>query len=579
MAIASSRSCCARPRRIKERIKSFRPHIVHFLCHGQPAQDGAPAALILPKDDPDQGPTGEADHVDDNEPIEEAAYDGDQILKWLSADDTIELPSIVVLSACHTADGKSIAEDADEPEAPTFGRQPGRRPELQSWGVHEAGPLAARLVEGRVPIVVGMAGAVSDRGCRLFTRRFGAALLEGFPLIAAASQARSAALSEGERAYKSADWALPVLFMAEAVEPDHVPVLLPAPPEAGSHTGVDERIAVYDVERKPVFCGRHEFFDAYHELVQPVAKGRCSVLAAYSETVESGLGHSRLLQELTAQAVRDHHIPCLIGSDQPGWRPPTSRNELIAAFYDAIIQARQAFLQSVAFRSQLNVLREKSGKELRSCRALDLEVKATLSERAGHELTVSAVRMALKKDLDKLRSDVSERCPDVAGAGGQVLFLFDKVDQYAAALDDLLSGLLGPNGLTASAPPVPVIMTLTASGTLLQSFVRNAERHRPWLRPIPLKPFGRKGNEDLMECERVLLHPYLARPEKATKAWMINWGANLEGLEEFHTDHLQGIPGHYTLPSLYAYLIESIREGIILPADDTAFVKLMPDLK
>ncbi|MGO9470178.1 MAG: CHAT domain-containing protein [Isosphaeraceae bacterium] len=555
----------ARPERIKERIKSFRPHIVHFLCHGQPAADGAPAALILEKDDPDEDRT------------DVAAYEADQILGWLNVDQTVELPAIVVLSACHTADSPAQAGGVAETAAVGSSAEPSDPPDVRMWGGHQTAPLAARLVEGRVPIVVGMAGEVSDRGCRLFTRRFGEALLEGRSLVAAATQARSAALSEGERAYRSADWALPALFMAQAVDPGFVPVLLPDSSSAGPGCpGVDERINVYDVERKPVFCGRDEFFAAYHELFHPVKGRQYSVVAAYSETVDKGMGHSRLLLELTAQAVRDHHIPCLIGSDDPNWEPPRGRLQLAAAFYEAISKARKAFLRSVAFPSQLDLLRVTPAKKLRSCRKLDPDVWASLGK-PGDELSVDALRMALKKDLDMLRGDVIASCPDVAAAGGRLLFLLDKVDQYADALDDLLAGLLGPYGLTATGPLVPVIMTLTASGSILQAFARNVERHRPWLRPMRLKPFERNG-EDFLAYERVLLHPFLDRPERATKAWVINWEADLASLEEFHKDYLRGIPGLYGLPLVYSFLLQPIKDGIILPADDSDFLKGMPNL-
>jgi hypothetical protein len=543
----------ARPRRIKERIRTFRPHIVHFIGHGQPAAAGAPARLILEQEDQDEDGT------------EVAGYEPDQILKWLNVDGTVDLPPIVVLSACHTAGSAT-----------------------RMWGVSETAPLAARLVQGRVPMVVGMAGEVSDRGCRLFTRRFGQALLEGRSLVAAATQARWAALSETDQVYQSADWALPALFLAEAVAPGYVPVALPSPLQASAgSTGMDERMKVYDIEdRAPVFCGRDEFFDAYHELFHPdPVKGRqYSVVAAYSKTDGRGLGHSRLLLELTAQAIRDHHIPCLIGSDKEDWAPPTNREQLISAFHKAIYQARQAFGLSVAFKSQLDVLRRSDRKRLSTSRELDREVKASLGL-PGDELSPEAVRMALKKDLDVLRDDVKRSCPDVHASGGHVLFVLHKIHQYAEALDDLLSDLLGPNGLTAVEPRVPVIMAFHQSGTeSLQRFVESAGRivesrgrTRPWLRPIELKPFASDG-EDLLALERVLLHPFLDQPDDATKAWVIDWEANLADLKKDHKDFLAGIPRKYGSIILYACARLSIRAGTIRPADDAEILKGMPEL-
>jgi hypothetical protein len=534
----------ARPGRIKERILSFRPHIVHFVCHGQAAVDEAPATLILEDDDQDERGS------------EVKGYDSDQILLMLSADRQTQLPTIVVLSACQTAGG-----------------------EAQMWGVHETAPLAAKLVEGRVPIVVGMSGEVSDRGCRLFTRRFGAALLEGRSLMAAASQARWAALSEGDQAYKSADWSLPTLFMAEAIASEHVPVAPPVPSKDRSACpGVDERLKVYDVERDPVFCGRDEFFAAYHELFHPVGGRRYSVIAAFAGSDEDGLGRTRLLQELTAQAVRDHHIPCLIASDVENWNPPTSREQLVAAMYTAISQAREAFGLSAAFPSQLNVLQIAPPEELRKHAELDAEVRAKLGPR-GSELSVAAVRMALRKDLAVLREEVTRSCPDVRDGGGNVVFLLGKVDQYARALDDLLCGLLGPNGLSAAEPLVPVIMAFSVSGPAkaeIDRFVKNVEPNRPWLRPLPLTRFER--NEDLLAFERVLLHPFRTDDDTARRAWVINWKAKLDYLRKAHDVYLGGIPMSYRSDKAYVIAYLSTATHTILDADDSDVLKGMPNL-
>jgi hypothetical protein len=357
--------------------------------------------------------------------------------------------------------------------------------------------------------------------------------------------------------------------MAEAVESGYVPVTLPAAAGTNSeYSGVDERIKVYDVERMPVFCGRDEFFAAYHELFHPAKGKQYSVVAAYSETVEKGLGHSRLLLELTAQGIRDHHIPCLVGSDDPNWNPPKNRTQLVIAFYKAIAKAREAFGLSAPLSSQLDVLRRTLPKKLGASRELDRDVKERLGE-PGDELSVDAVRMALKKDLDVLRGNISVRCPDALTAGGHVLFLLDKVDQYAEALNDLLSGLLGPYGLTAAGPLVPVIMVFTNSGSDLQKFVKEVAPTRTWLKLMKLEPLKRNG-EDFLAFERVLLHPFRERPPIATKAWVINWSkealADIEGLLK---DHLQGIPCNFGGDMVYAYAQAATRSNVILSADDT----------
>jgi hypothetical protein len=193
--------------------------------------------------------------------------------------------------------------------------------------------------------------------------------------------------------------------------------------------------------------------------------------------------------------------------------------------------------------------------------------------------------MALTKDLVVLSKDAKSKCPDVPD-DGHVLFLLDKIDQYAEALlDDLLFGLLGPYGLTATGPLVPVIMAFNQSGTVvLQKFVESAGRivesggrTRPWLKPIELKPFESNG-EDLRAFERILLHPFLDQPDDATKAWVIDWKANLADLKQDHEDFLAGIPHRYGGLMLYACARPSIRAGTIRLADDAKILEGMPQL-
>ena len=73
----------AKPNQIRETVRTFKPDIVHFICHG--GVDGGRPYLELKTDDNDASPNRSTE----------------QLLSYLR--DGKRLPAIVVLSACHTA--------------------------------------------------------------------------------------------------------------------------------------------------------------------------------------------------------------------------------------------------------------------------------------------------------------------------------------------------------------------------------------------------------------------------------------------------------------------------------------------
>src|SRR5262249_59345873 len=131
-------------------------------------------------------------------------------------------PTLVVLSACYSGGGAGNGG---------------------ILAVRHMAPLAVELVQGGVPIVIGMAGRIAEHPCRVFTRRLGEALATGEPLVLASSDARFAALHDdnaGARA--SVDWAFPTVFLSERVPADFVPV---EPVPAGVRPTVARRIRAY----------------------------------------------------------------------------------------------------------------------------------------------------------------------------------------------------------------------------------------------------------------------------------------------------------------------------------------------
>lgn len=287
----------ASPERLKAAIAAFEPSILHVICHGGVSAIGGRPYLELQSDEA-EGKTKEV-YAED-------------LLAILAAGPPIEA---VVLNACYTASVNDYLAVGQV-----------------------ALPLAVELVRGDgargVPIVVGMAGEVGDRACRLFTRRFYEALLSGGSIAQAAAQGRRLGLTNphSEEWRSSLDWALPTMFLPVSAGEATLAVV-PDPGESERQQMAQRfRQGAY-----PVFCGREEHFDAYAALMgddrlqrlsRPASGQRLlsgwgasstftalAIGAQYTRIYneddqgEPRLGLTRLLGELAATAFRDGHLP------------------------------------------------------------------------------------------------------------------------------------------------------------------------------------------------------------------------------------------------------------------------------
>jgi hypothetical protein len=469
----------ATPRRLKATMERFRPDVVHFVAHGQVVSGRGYLELVADDDDQAGDPRRTAD----------------QLLSYLEVDGGF--PPVVVLSACATAviNGQPVGS--------------------RLLGGTEVAPLAAELVRGKVPVVLGMAGEVSDNACRLFTRAFGAALVRGLSLVEATAIARRVVFDEGAPPHRSADWALPAVFLAASVDPEKLRRQNTADDPAD---WVANRITAYRLERPPVFCNRQNFFQSYFDLLEQKVKG---VVAAYATDPEPGLGRTRLLEELAIQAIRDGNIPVLVRSDADSTQPRTTLRTFARTMYDAVLDVRDALELDPPARSQLILLSElghgEAGKE-----EIDSRVRAHLLGRT--ELTGKAVRRALQLDLDALAEDARRSHGFIQGGAARVIVLLDDVDRYGDVAIALFDEMLGGFGLGTATVPVPVVVTFSLGGQLdqyLRSLVEG--NSRPWLDKQPLRAFQPDG-EDLMAYEMVLLHPVDGRivPERAERSWAFN---------------------------------------------------------
>jgi hypothetical protein len=431
----------------------FRPDVVHVIAHGAP---GAEPAINLP-----EGP-GEARH---------RRVTAAQLLAALN--DQGSLPAIVVLSACTT--GNAVGGKA-------------------------ARSFAAALVAGGVPVVVAMAGRVTDQACRCFTRRFGQMLTASEPLVAAVAQGRRAAFYEGDPPDRSVDWALPALFAATAVGHDHVPVT-PA-------QGLDVGQLLHDLTLKaePVFCGRREFIDAYDELM---SGSRRSVLLIESDG-RDGLGRRRLLKELGAIALRDGHLPLL--AMPPRAAAPRSLRAFGAALLERVIDARRRLkLPEDRGSVLLKVLGGAEAAALADERDRGIAVAAFLAGQAEDpaELDARTLREAIGWDLEALAHALRGSELPTRHEGSRPLVLLGGVESWGGAIVPLLTGMLDQDGLgRPGGERVPVIVTCRPAEVgeeVLKPLRESSTGLDTWARVMKLDAFTER--EDVIAYPWVLMNP------------------------------------------------------------------------
>jgi hypothetical protein len=549
----------ANPQQLEAAINSFRPDVVHFICHGNfDAMNGRGyLELELERNETDR------------------RRFADQLLGHLRAGGPY--PPIVVLSACYSGTASNAGT---------------------MLTTEHAAPLAAELVAGGVPVVIGMGGRISDRACRSFTRRFGEALVEGEPLVTATAKGRLAAFAEGPVPDRIVDWAFPTVFMAEPVASGYVPVKVGATDPA---CVLEEWIEAYHLVREPVFCGREEFFQAYHDLFYARQKEQ-PVLLIYTQGDDPGLGRKRLLHELAAQAIHDGHVPVLVSPASPGQPVPTSVGQFGIEVLKAIADARRVFKLKPPLGSALLQMLDVE-KPIPNVDALknqlqdlpDLLFGKFMQHYATIEkelLGTEVVKLTLQKDLAKLIQDARHKYPPqddatypVISETNRAIVFLSQVDQYGeelqtALLNEIFGGV-GSVGLGTLEEPVPVVMTfsLTRPNTQIVQWVREMKAAPGWIRLLELKPFPFNG-EDMLAYERVLLYPSEQRRDILPGVSDIPWAVNdqvsqgiITGCQVMFRGQLKGIPGLfaegdriYTLADAarhFSYLIEANDEKML----------------
>jgi hypothetical protein len=413
---------------LTDALRSFQPDVLHVIGHGRwfPV-DGCVKLQV----------SAESGSGDD----------------WVTAEgllgifaDAPPAPTVVVLSACQTASAGQWAEPVN------------------------ALPFAARLVAGGVPVVIAMAGDISDTACRVFTRALTQAIGESVPLADAVIRGRRAAFY-ARPDLDSTDWMLPAIFLAEHLSADTSMV------DTAAIRAARDRIRDLDLAWEPVFCGRADFvadLDLLLDATEPL-----NVLVACTPDGRNSYGGLRLLRELAARAVRASRLPVLLGPYDKD--PPASRAEFAEGLSDKLDE----------IRDNLGVAPRRNG-----------IIEAAAAARTA------PLASAILEAFDDLAEDLPETDPVRASPLPRTILLCHRVDEWGEdALADLLA-MLGPRGLGSSKQHrVPVVLTGADTGLLAEARVRLG--HAEWARFAALGRFRSDDAdpEDILAYQWWLLNP------------------------------------------------------------------------
>jgi hypothetical protein len=405
-------------------------------------------------------------------------------------------------------------------------------------GPQHTAPLAAELIHGGIPVVVAMAGKISDRAARIFTRYLGRELAMGETLVTATAHARRIAFAENDT--NSSDWALPAVFFSAEVEPDDVQRSPDPTAEQVNQIAVRAGLSNW----QPVFCAREKFLRAFWAMLgdgtnwtgwEPSAGYRPSVLVAHARHGLSGVGKTRLLVQMAREALQNGHLPLMIGTDEQHPAPRDVR-ELAIDLAEAMRDLGRDLGVGSDFGGELQ---ERFRDDGDGGRGLE-----------GQE--ISELADILDRDTDQLREAATSAHHPLFTDESRVVVLIDNVgDECRQLLKALFAGRRGLNdwGLgVREGNPVPVVLVVLANENqgILEQLGATASRPM-WLYTQELQPFDDRG-EDMLAYERILLNPSPNGSDLMKASWVFNRDLPTDVWRKhagFTRRTLQGLPSFF----------------------------------
>ena len=499
--------------RLGEVMKSFEPDVVFFACHGD--VDGNNRGFLELKESAN-------DNIGNNN---HQLY-ADQLKLKLKP-----TPPIVVLNACYTA------------------------------------PLAAELVKESIPIVIGMVGSVSDTACRLFTRRFGEALLQDESIVTATAEGRLAAWVGQEPS--SCDWARPTIFLSEKVDHNYK-VIFKAKERAEKINQFIKGYAVEGSQKQPVFVGRDEFFDAFHEMLDKNPKNAADnfkpdVLVITTSNPGEGFGRSRLLKEFTMRALREGHIPCPMIVSSPAYEGPKNILKLGETILKAMYEAKKGLnLQEWGNYSKMDEL-------LRGSKNAE-GIEGIINEE-------EKVQSAIREDLFSLKEAACKQHPTVfTEEESKILIFLDDLDKYDGPVIGHLLNMLRGNGFGKPKEPVPVVLVYSHSKATDKYFITE-DIGGTIITELDLEIFKKDNEEDWLAYELVLMHPRKGciMPKISGFAWVMDYFASddmISHIKSFFRDNVNECkPDAFSGPNFWCSASYAVGKGFLVMANDDELMK------
>ncbi len=475
MGLRSHLLCSASTETLEAAVRRIRPDVVHFICHGE-VIDGE----------------GKLELADSQNPAARAWVGATQLLQLLSAGATQPLPQVVVLNSCSSA-GVALVDAGT--------------------------PLAVRLVRGGIAVVAGMSGPVADQACRLFSRGFYLTLLRGGAFAHAAADGRRAALRHGGvDPDASADWALPVLFLAEGAGE----VALGAGPAAQLRER-ENLAAAFGPPEDPVFCDRFSLLQRFDLLLADEDDQRRSaqravdlqflaVSAEQPDAVigsEPQLGRTWLLREFAAHAAREGHLPCLVLEEVlegAAGRPKTLAELVPRILDDAAMETARCLGIAWDCSQTRCLLAHPAGQPLPV--GADPELQRNYR---GDPLAPRLLAIAMRIDLLALLAAVQAQRGSAAEPSTRIVLFVDNLhrldkDVVEGLLKDLIGGSWGFRGAKAQLRFVFTWSTKPVPGQELSvKAISDWLGQCKWAEPVSLERF-RAGGEEQLAYKQYLLH-------------------------------------------------------------------------
>lgn len=516
--------------KLEERCRQFEPHIVHFVSHGALDASGRGELQLR---------SGESD--------ETGWASGERLLRALG--EAERAPLLVVLTGCESA---AAGDHMDS--------------------------LAAELVQGGIPSVIGMAGRISDPVCRLFSREFGRALNTGLPLVEAMTEGRRAGLQrQEERAADDNAWALPSIYLAPCVPAGHAPV------DAVGASAAFARIEQFKLGEGPIFCGHTQLLEQFDCLFDPGEP--LNALVAFSRGEEK-VGRTRLLHELAARALRAGHVVVMVDDRRrdPSLLPQTPL-QLAVALTRSLIETSQRFgLEARPPRALLGLLEEATGVTfapdpaegvLSTSRTKARLVRCEDAETVDEDLLVAALRDALSEDLERLAEQAREDEEAALPGHARVLVVLGGLGHWGSALELLLEEMVDANGLGSRQSPVPVLASCSLAdpgGKYIEQAMQ-AARGSQWIAFEELKRLGE--NEETLACQWVLLHPWRSDVEGSETAYAPAAEApeDAPAWEVPFKRLVKRLPGNLGHPFFYEVALMQAEHEVLVAADDDAVLR------